>query len=109
MTYIMIYTTCVDEDEAGRIAKSLVEKRFVACANIFPPHRAVYRWEGKVESDREVAMILKTREDLFEETREEINRLHSYETPAVLALPVIQGEKAFLQFIEDETDELKRP
>ncbi len=103
MTAIIIYITC-PEDKAQIIAKALVEKRMVACANIMPAHRAVYRWEGEVETGRECAIILKTRADMFEAVEEEVKALHPYECPCIVSWPIGKGHAAFLRWIDEEVD-----
>ena len=104
MTAIMIYMTASSREEASTIAKDLVEKRLVACANIFEPHSSVYWWEDKVEQAEEVAVIFKTWEELFEKVKEAILELHSYDCPCIVTLPVQQGYEPFLQWIEKETN-----
>ncbi len=103
MTSFFIYITCPDREEAHKIAASLVEQRLVACANIMAAHEAVYQWKGKVETATEVAVIMKTRLELFEKTKEAILKLHSYETPCIVALPIEAGHEPFLQWIQAET------
>jgi periplasmic divalent cation tolerance protein len=103
MSSIFIYMTCASNDEARKIASALVEKRLVACANIFPPHHSIYQWKGKVESGEEVAVIMKTRAEMFENVKKAVLALHSYETPCLVALPIQAGHAPFLQWIEDET------
>ncbi len=103
MSLLFIYITCPDREEAQKIAASLVEQRLVACANICAPHEAVYQWKGKVETATEVAVIMKTRTDLFEKAREAILKLHSYETPCIVALPIEKGHEPFLQWVKMET------
>ena len=99
----MIYVTAESKDEALRIGRSLVEARLAACANILPPMTSVYRWEGAVQEDSEVALILKTRQELVESLTERIKELHSYDCPCVVALPIIGGNPDFLQWIDSET------
>lgn len=108
MTYILSYVTVPDAQVAENILRRLLEKRFVACGNILPGMSAMYWWEGKIETAQEVAMILKTREDLFEDMRGEILKHHPYDCPAIVAMPITQAHRPFLKFIEVETDELSR-
>jgi len=103
MSQLFIYITCANKDEATKIAHSLVEQRLVACANIMAGHEAVYQWQGKVETGQEVAVVMKTRSDLFEKVKNAILKLHSYETPCIVALPIETGHAPFLQWIQDET------
>jgi periplasmic divalent cation tolerance protein len=105
MNKIIIYVTCASQTEAEKIAGDLVEKRLVACANIMSAHTAVYEWNGELEKLSEVSMILKTRGELFEKVRERICKLHSYECPCIVALPILAGHEPFLQWISKETEE----
>jgi len=99
---IVVLTTCESEDEAGRIAHSLVEKRIAACVNILPSARSVYRWKGSVENAREVVLLIKTRRDIFDALRAELSKIHSYEVPEVIALPVVDGSESYLGWIDRE-------
>jgi periplasmic divalent cation tolerance protein len=101
--FISIYMTCADEAEARKIATSLLDERLIACANITAPHKALYNWNGKREESSEVAVIMKTRADLFVRAREKARALHSYECPCIVALPVVNGHGPFLDWIESET------
>ncbi len=103
MSETMIYVTAGSRDEALRIGRSLVEARLAACANILAPMTSVYWWEGAVQEDDEVAMVLKTRQDLVEPLTERIRELHSYDCPCVVALPITGGNQAFLKWIDSET------
>lgn len=103
MSAIFLYITCPDREEAQKIAASLVEQRLVACANIMAMHEAVYQWKGKVETANEVSIIMKTRADLFEQAKDAILKLHSYDTPCIVALPIQAGHEPFLQWIQVET------
>lgn len=101
MKNIIIYTTCSNEEEAKKIAEHLVSQNLIACANIFPIN-SIYKWKGQVEKAQEVAMILKTREELFEQVKKEIKKLHSYKLPAIIYWE-IGGDKSFLEWIGKET------
>lgn len=104
MSNIVIYVTCAGKEEAETISRALLEERLIACANIMAEHSSLYRWEGKFENSVEVAMILKTRESLFEQVRQKICALHSYDCPCIVALPITQGHEPFLQWIGEETE-----
>jgi len=99
---VMIYVTTSGDDEAARIARTLVEERFVACANILPPVRSFYRWEGQIQDDREVVFVAKTTRERVPEVIRRVRELHSYEVPAILALPILDGDAAYLQWVGDE-------
>lgn len=107
METIAVYATFASEDQAREIAQSLIEKRLVACANIFAPHQSVYRWQGKVEQAQEVAAIFKTRAELFEAVENQIKSLHSYDVPCIVSWDLAQGHGPFLQWIAAETADPK--
>ena len=97
---VIIYMTAASQDEAQSISKTLVEERLVACANILPAHSSLYWWEGKVESAQEVAVIFKSRAELFPQIEARIRALHSYDVPCIVSWPIEQGHAPFLQWIE---------
>jgi periplasmic divalent cation tolerance protein len=97
---IVVLSTCATEDEADRIARALVEARTAACVNIVPGVRSVYRWQGAVESSAECLLVIKSSRERFDELRVAIERLHSYEVPEVVALPVVDGAPNYLNWID---------
>ena len=99
----LMYVTAANEAEVDRIAQALVEERLAACANILGPIRSIYHWNGQLESSSEVALLLKTTEALVAKAIERVKSLHSYECPAIVVLPVLGGNPAFLQWVEAET------
>jgi periplasmic divalent cation tolerance protein len=102
---IIVFSTCGSAEEAGRIARALVEKKVAACVNILTGMRSVYRWKGAVEDAEESLLVIKTTRDLFGRVRDEIRALHSYEVPEVIALPVVDGLDAYLSWIGDSVGE----
>lgn len=102
-TYCTVYITTPDHDEATRIATALVESGLAACANILGDLTSIYRWEGALRQDREVALLLKTRSDLVDRVIERVLELHSYECPCVVAWPIGNGNAAYLDWIGAET------
>lgn len=99
----MIYVTYPFLDLARDVSRALIESRLVACANIFPAHESLYHWEGKVQSDTEIAVIYKATSDKFNAIRDKILELHTYDCPCIVVLPIEKGHDAFLQWIEAET------
>lgn len=99
---ISVYITCKDMQEAKLIAGHLLEKRLIACANIFPV-RSMYRWQGKVIDEPEVSMLCKAKKESFERIKEEVRQLHSYEIPCIVALPWHASEDEFRKWVEEET------
>lgn len=103
MPALMVYMTASDKQEAERIGQALLEARLAACLNIFEDMEAMFRWEGQVKKEPEVALIAKTREGLFDQLVEKVKEVHSYYCPCILALPIADGHKEFLDWIEEET------
>ena len=102
--YMFIYVTASDEGEAKRIARSLLESKLIACANIFPI-KSMYWWEGKIEEAQEVGMILKSKAEKFKELRKKIKEIHSYEIPCICAFSVDDGLKEYLNWIDSSLTE----
>ncbi|MGE5644376.1 MAG: divalent-cation tolerance protein CutA [Acidobacteriota bacterium] len=98
---IIVFSTCGSAEEAGRIARELVEKRVAACVNILTGIASVYRWKGAVEEAAEVLLVIKTTRELFPRLRDEIRALHSYEVPEIVAMPVVDGLDDYLAWIAD--------
>jgi periplasmic divalent cation tolerance protein len=99
---IVVLSTCDSEEQAARLARHLVEQRLAACVNILPKVRSIYRWDEKVEDSSEWMLVIKSRRDLFLALRAEIERLHSYVTPEIIAMPVVDGSEAYLGWLEHE-------
>ena len=100
---ISVYITCKDMKEAKLIAAHLLKKKLIACANIFPV-TSMYRWQGKVVDEPEIAMLCKARKESFERIREETRQMHSYEIPCIVALPWHDSDEEFRKWVESETD-----
>jgi len=100
---IVVFVTAPDEDGAVGIAKSLVEERLAACVNIIKDIRSIYSWQGKIEDDSEVLMVIKTRSELFVPLSKRIKELHSYTVPEIIALPIITGSEDYLKWIKEVT------
>jgi periplasmic divalent cation tolerance protein len=102
-SYILCLVTIDDIGKAGEIARVLVEKKIVACVNIIPEIRSIYRWKGEVCDDKERLLIMKTREDLFPKLQSAVKELHPYEVPEIVALKIDQGLPEYLRWIDDCT------
>jgi periplasmic divalent cation tolerance protein len=98
-----VYVTTADREEARRIGRALVEHRLAACVNILDGMSSFYRWEGAVQDAQETVLIAKTRAELVEALCEKVKALHSYRCPCVVALPILGGNPAFLDWIAAET------
>ena len=97
-----VYVTAADEAEARRIGRALVEERLAACVNLLPGHQAIYRWEGEIREAAEASFVAKTSAGRFPALCARIRALHSYETPAILAVPAVAGDMAFLDWVRQE-------
>lgn len=99
--YLLLLTTTNRVEEAHRIADHLVAAGLVACVNIIPSISSVYRWKGSVQKDSEVLMILKTRKSKIGRLEKALRKIHSYETPELIAVPLVYGLAEYLKWIDD--------
>lgn len=95
----MIVTTS-SKQEAENIAQKLLEQKLIACGNITGPVSSLFRWSGKLEKTEEYMIFMKSRKDLFDELAENVKVLHSYEVPEILTIPVVDGYKPYLAWLE---------
>lgn len=102
---LLVYVTAPSETEAHHLARTVVEERLAACANIIAHITSVYRWKGAVQSDPELVVLFKTTSERAEQLTQRVIELHSYETPCVVALPVVAGAEPFIRWIASETGE----
>ncbi len=103
MNEIVVLVTSGSESEATRIATVLVEKRLVACVNILPGVRSIFRWEGKVAEGHEFLLVAKTVSTAFDQVAATVQSLHSYSVPEVIALPIQEGLHEYLSWIGHAT------
>ena len=96
----IVLTTSGSEDEARRIANHLVENQLAACVNLIPRVESIYRWQGKVESNREWLLLIKTTAGKFPAVRHAIRELHSYDLPECIAVAIEDGTPDYLQWLE---------
>jgi periplasmic divalent cation tolerance protein len=102
---VLILVTCSSSEEAETIGNLLVAKRLAACVNVIPEIRSIFFWEGKISKEKEVLLIAKTRRELFDSVEKEVKRVHSYDLPEIIALPVVTGSKEYLEWIVRETQQ----
>jgi periplasmic divalent cation tolerance protein len=103
MEYRSLYITIGNREEARAIAAALLQERLVACTNMIDGVESQYWWEGKIAADREVLLIAKTRADLVDAAIARVKALHSYKVPCIVALPILAGNPAYLDWITTET------
>lgn len=96
---LVVLVTAPDAEVAARLARTLVEDRLAACGNVLPGLRSIYRWEGQVHDEPEALLLLKTTRARFEALREAVLRLHPYQVPEVIALPVEAGSAPYLAWL----------
>lgn len=99
----LVYMTASSRQEALAIGRTLVEQRLVACVNILDNMTSIYWWQGKIEEGSEVVLLAKTREEKLPDVIKTVRRLHSYECPCVVAVPITHGFAGYLRWIEAQT------
>lgn len=100
-SFIQVFTTTETKEEAEKIAQYLVEQKLAACVQITGPIASTYRWKGKMENAQEWLCLIKTREELYSKVETAIKKLHSYETPEIVAIPIIKGSSEYLNWLDD--------
>ena len=98
---IVALSTCSSAEEAEKVARRLVEKRLAACVNLLPGVRSFFRWNGVVEDSPEHLLVIKTSRQRFPRLRAELEKVHSYEVPELIALPVVEGAPNYLNWLEE--------
>jgi periplasmic divalent cation tolerance protein len=101
---IVVLVTCGSEEEALKIANSLVDAHLAACVNLIDPIRSIYRWEGKLWDEKEWLLIIKTQKQRFEALEKKVKSLHSYSVPEIISLPITEGSSAYLNWIKENTE-----
>src|ERR1700684_405111 len=99
---IVVFSTCATEEEAEKVARTLVEARLAACVNIVPGARSIYRWQGAIESAAEWLLILKSSRQILPRLCAALEKAHSYQIPEVLAVPVTEGAPNYLNWLDDQ-------
>jgi len=98
--YIIILVTVANKQEAEKIAQQLLKAKLIACANIINSVSSIFHWSGKIEKIEECLILMKSRRELFEEITKTVKELHSYEVPEILALPLVDGSKAYFEWMD---------
>jgi periplasmic divalent cation tolerance protein len=97
--YVIVLVTTANKQEAEKIAQHLLNDKLIACTNIVGPVTSIYRWQGNVKRAEECLVLMKSRKDLFERLVEAVKTTHSYEVPEILAVPVVEGSKSYLDWL----------
>lgn len=101
--HIIILITVADQEEARLISRVLLKQRKAACMNIIPGVSSLFWWQEKIDSAEESLLIMKTRSELLDEVIQLVKEIHSYDVPEIIALPIIDGNKDYLEWIDNET------
>ena len=98
---IVVFLTAASGEEATRLADLLIGAHLAACVQILPEMESVYRWQGQIERQSEILLIVKTTAGKFAELEREVRALHSYETPEIVAVPIVTGSQPYLDWLSD--------
>jgi len=98
--YLQIFVSCASVAEAQTVVKGLLELRLVACGQIVNPMQSFYRWQGQVEHAEEALLILKTQSAYFDNIKQYITQHHSYEVPEIVAMPIVEANPAYLNWLD---------
>ena len=101
---IVVFMTAANGEEATRLADMLVGAHLAACVQILPEIESVYRWQGKIERSSEVLLLAKTTRAKFDDLEREVRALHSYDTPEIVAVPIVAGSAPYLEWLVETTD-----
>jgi periplasmic divalent cation tolerance protein len=102
---IVVLSTCGSSDEARKLARHLVETRVAACVNVVPGVYSVFRWEGKVDESAEWLLVIKSTRERLPALRIELQKMHSYAVPEVVALQIVDGSSDYIEWIGREVEE----
>ncbi len=100
-TYIIILITTPDRESAEKIAKTLVSERLAACVNIINSVSSIFLWKGDIEEAKENLLIIKSRLDMLDRVIDEVKKVHPYEVPEIVAIPIIYGLRNYLEWIDE--------
>lgn len=103
MASVVVYITVPNEEEGVKIARSLVEEKLAGCINIVKDIRSIYSWQGKIEDEPELLLIVKSQRHLFNKLKDKVKELHSYTVPEIIAIPIIEGSEDYLNWLQEAT------
>ena len=99
MSYILVFMTASSKGEAKKIVRSLLEEKLIACANMIDSVSSVFWWQENIKEEKEVLVIMKSHQELFNKVSTRIEELHSYDNPEILALPIVDGSSQYLEWM----------
>ena len=102
--HIVVLVTAGSKEEAQKIARGLLEEKLAACVNIIDGVESHFWWQGKIDIVKEALLVIKTKKELFNKLAKKVKSLHSYTVPEIIALPIIAGNKGYLNWINDSTE-----
>ena len=102
--FVTLFVTCGTTEEARHIGKMLVHENLAACANVLGAASSIYQWDGRVMEESEVLLFLKTSKSLMEKASARVKEMHSYDTPCIVAWPIIGGDEDYLNWVSKAID-----
>ena len=100
---ILVLTNVPDHAVAKTLARDLLDRRLAACVNIAAPVESIYHWQERIETGHEVPLLIKTRAALYSDVETAIRKLHPYDTPEIIAIPIVHGDARYLAWLAAET------
>ena len=100
---ILVITNVPDHALADSLARELLDRRLAACVNIGAPVQSIYHWHARIETGQELPVLIKTRTALYSSVADAIRRIHPYDTPEIIAIPVVDGDARYLAWLLEET------
>jgi len=101
--FVVVYVTVPSEEVGKNIARGILEERLAACVNVVKGLTSIYWWKDAIQEEPECLLIIKTKLALFEKLEAKVRQLHPYETPEIIAAPIMAGSRAYLQWLGSET------
>lgn len=103
MSYCIINSTTATKEDAILISNELINKNLIACCNIIPGITSIYKWNNEIVEDSECLMIIKTKQELYAKVEEEIKKMHKYDIPEIICMPIVNGSEEYLNWIRIHT------
>ena len=107
MSYLIVFMTAGSREEAVKIVRTLLEERLIACANVVDAVSSFFWWQGEIEEEKEVLVIMKSNESLFRKLSKRVAELHSYDVPEILAVPIVDGSQSYLDWMKECLEPVK--